>query len=177
MKLTWKVICVFVGIFAAGAVTGVFLGARIMHHRPSKPVTADQFWPQQMKKFTEQLDLTPAQRDKIRPILKQTADDLRRTRKEAFKATTDIFERMETNIAKELTDFQRARLAEMQAEERERRKQWLADRAKQHSDNHSPGGPDGDDARRGPPPPPSPDAPSSDAPQSAPAPVAVPVTP
>lgn len=152
VKLSWKVFFALAGIFIAGAVTGAFVGARVMHYFGPKRMTADQFWPQQMKKFTEQLDLTPAQREKIRPILKQSADDLRKARKEAFKTTAALFERMEADIAKELTDVQRARLAEMQAQERERRKQWMAERAKQRGDNRPPG-PDGDASRPGPPPP------------------------
>ena len=137
MKLSWKVLVAFTGIFITGVVTGVFVGPLLIHRFAPKPVMTDQ-----LKKFTEQLDLTPVQRDKIRPILKQTADDLRKARREAFTATTAILERMETAISKELTDAQRIRFTEMQAQERERRKQWIPDRSKQRGENRPPS-PDG----------------------------------
>ncbi len=134
MPINWKVLSAFTGIFLAGAVTGGFVGVPLSHHFGPKPITTEQFGPQQMKKMTEQLDLTPAQREKLKPIFKQAGDDLKTTRKEAFKATTDIFERMESAISIELTDAQRVRFNEMQAQERERRKQWMLERAKQRGD-------------------------------------------
>ena len=153
MKLNWKVFLAFAGIFIAGAITGGFVGVPLAHRFWSKPPGGDQFWPQQMKKFTEQLNLTPEQRAKIWPILQKAADDVKPIRKEAFKATSDIMERMEADVAKELTEPQRARLAEIQAQERERRKQWINDRAKRG--DHPPGS-SGDEPPRAP----SPDRPT-----------------
>ncbi len=133
MKLNWKVIFAFTGIFAAGAVTGTFVGVPLMHRAAPKPIMADQ-----LKKITEQLDLSSGQRDKIRPILKQATEDLRKTRKEAFKATTEILEHMEASISNELTEAQRARYNEMQTKERERRKQWIIERPKQQRGDNRP---------------------------------------
>ena len=172
MQLNWKVLAAFTGIFIAGAVTGGFVGVPLSHRFGPKPITADQFGPQQMKKMTEQLDLTPEQREKLKPIFKQAGDDLKTTRKEAFKATNDIFERMETAISLQLTDTQRVRFNAMQAEERERRKQWLAERAKQRGDTRPPGT-GGDSPPPGPTPsssPPAPGQPVLPPPASAPSP-------
>jgi len=151
VKLNGKVVLAFTGIFIAGVVTGGFIGMSLAKHFGPKPMTVEQFWPQQMKKFTEQLGLTAEQREKIKPILQQASNEMKPIRKEAFKATGEILERMEAAVAKELTDAQRARLAEIQAQERERRKQWMNDRAKQRGDR--PPGPGGEEPPRGPPPP------------------------
>jgi hypothetical protein len=151
VKLNWKVAAAFTGIFMAGAVTGTFVGVPLMHRFAPRPVMVDQ-----LKKFTEQLDLSPEQRDKIKPILKQTAEELRKTRRDAFKATTGILERMEASISKELTDAQRVRFAEMQAQERERRKQWMSEKSKPRGDSVRPPGSNGDEPPRGP----SPDRPA-----------------
>jgi Spy/CpxP family protein refolding chaperone len=161
MTLNWKILTVFTGIFIAGAVAGGFVSARMIRHFAEKRFTPDQFGPQQMKKFTEQLNLTPEQREKIRPVILQTGEDLKKVRRDAFKATTELFERMEAGIARELTDEQRARLREIQEKERERRKQWMLERAKR-GDARPGSGPDG-----APPVPPS-------TPSAPPAPVAPP---
>ena len=168
MKLNGKVVFAFMGIFIAGAVTGGFVGVPLAKHFGPKPMTVEQFWPQQMKKFTEKLELTAEQRERIKPILQQASIEMKPIRKEAFKATSEVLERMEAAVAKELTDAQRARLAEMQAQERERRKQW-AERAKQRGDR--PPGPGGDEPPRGPPPPDKTLAPGGTSPEQ------VPVTP
>ena len=151
MKLNGKVIFAFTGIFIAGMVTGGFVGVSLAKYYGPKPMTAEQFMPQQMKKFTEQLGLTAEQREKIKPILEQASNEMKPIRKEAFKAISEILERMEAAVAKELTDAQRKRLGEIQAHESERRKQWMNDRAKQRGDR--PPGPGGDEPPRGPPPP------------------------
>jgi hypothetical protein len=145
VKISWKVLFAFTGIFAAGAVTGAFVGVPLMHRVAPKPIMADQ-----LKKITDQLDLSFAQRDKLRPILKQAAEDLRKTRKEAFKATTEILERMEASISNELTDTQRLRFTEMQKQERERRKQWIIERPKQQRGDNRPADSAGDGPQRGP---------------------------
>jgi Spy/CpxP family protein refolding chaperone len=150
MTLNWKILAAFTGIFLAGAVAGGFVSARMIRHFAEKRFTPDQFGPQQMKKFTEQLNLTPEQREKIRPVILQTAEDLKKVRRDAFKATTELFERMEAGIAKELTDAQRAQLRDIQEKERERRKQWMLERAKRGDARPGPDGP--------PPGPPSPPA-------------------
>ncbi len=144
MKISWKVLFAFTGIFAAGVVTGTFVGVPLLHRVAPKPIMADQ-----LKKITDQLDLSSAQRDKIRPILKQATEDLRKTRKEAFKSTTEILERMEASIANELTDAQRGRFGEMQAQERERRKQWIVERPKQQRGDARPPESAGDGPQRG----------------------------
>ena len=144
MKLNWKVLFVFTGIFAAGAVTGTFVGVPLMHRATPKPIMADQ-----LKRITEQLDLSSGQRDKIRPILKQATEDLRKTRKEAFKATTEILERMEASISNELTEPQRTRYNEMQAKERERRKLWIIERPKPPRGENRPADSVGDGLQHG----------------------------
>ena len=134
MKINWKVLASFTGIFIAGAIAGGFVGIRVIRHFSEKRITTDQFGPQQMKKLTEQLQLSPEQRENIRPIIMQAAERLKKARWEAFRTTTELLEDMEDSIIDELTYAQIDRLREMQVKEREHRKQWMIERGKRGGD-------------------------------------------
>ncbi len=135
MKINWKVLASFTGIFIAGAIAGGFVSARIIRNvSVDKRIANEQFGPEQMKKLTEQLQLSPEQRENIRPIIMQAAERLKKARWEAFKTTTELLEDMEDSIIDELTYAQIDRLREMQAKERERRKQWMLERGKRGGD-------------------------------------------
>ena len=138
MKINLKVLASFTGIFIAGAIAGGFISVRVIRHfSGEKWVASEQFGPQQMKKFTEQLQLSSEQRENIRPIIMQTAEHLKKARWEAFRTTTELLEDMEDSIIDELTYTQIDRLREMQAKDIEHRKQWMLERVKRSGDGHS----------------------------------------
>lgn len=153
MASTAKIIFAVSGIFLAGAVTGGFVSLRVASSISEKRITPDRFGPAQMERLAQRLDLTDEQLEKIRPIINQTAENVNKTRRDTFKATADLIDRMDAEVAKVLTAEQRERLAAMRAEENERRKQWMAERARRNEGRPpGPGGPDG-------PPPPRSDRP------------------
>ncbi len=154
MNRTLKVSLLCLGIFATGAIAGGVVALRHekqqqqqqrMEERRARSADRDSFGPQTLRRFTESLELTEEQRETIRPIITQSAEELRRLRRESFKATTAVIEQMEAKVALELTEAQKSRLAEMQAKQRERMQRWMSDRQQRRPENRGPGG----DRRRG----------------------------
>lgn len=116
MKLSWKVFAALTGIFLTGAVAGGFAALRL-HPLFGKRPDIEQFEPHTMRKFAKQLELTPEQTKKIRPIIGRTSEELLRVR----RSTLTLLQAMETEISVHLTPEQRVLLAEIQKVEREKR--------------------------------------------------------
>ena len=62
-----------------------------------------------MDRFTKQLDLTPVQQEKIRPILLQAQQETQRLRKDNMKAIMEVMDRTHAAVAAELTPEQRVK--------------------------------------------------------------------
>lgn len=137
MNKPWKVILAFLGVFLAGAVFGGFLSMRVARRFMENPPLREpgqpggQFSPQVLKRLSERLDLTPAQEEKIRPILKQTEEEMRRLRQSGFRETIAVAERMHEQVAALLTPEQKTKLDAMRLEMRER---WSKDRMRRWGD-------------------------------------------
>lgn len=111
---------VFTAIFATGAVTGGFVMLSVIKHRAQKntppPAIAVPFNPQMLRRFAEQLDLTREQREQLRPIIMQYAEEFRVQRRENDSAV----QRMEEDVDKVLTPDQRVKLGKLKDEQRVR---------------------------------------------------------
>lgn len=150
-----KVIAAFVGVFAAGVVCGGGLALRVApdsagraprvslpaeRPAPPEPVAAvaprpdaapaapSQIHPSMVRQFTQRLKLTPAQWDKVRPVLARTSAELDRLRRENLHDTTRTMERMYAEVAPSLSQTQVLELEKIQrkmlervAEERRKR--------------------------------------------------------
>ena len=88
-----------------------------LYGRPGQP---QQFGPQLMRNFANQLDLTDAQRAQIEPIVKRTAGQLGRQRHEVQLTTALAIEKMQDEIAALLTPDQRTKFEALIAQQRER---------------------------------------------------------
>jgi Spy/CpxP family protein refolding chaperone len=156
---TFKVILAVGGIFVAGAVTGGFASLRVADHLARKQRDQARFGATEIGgRLAEQLQLTEAQKKQIRPIISATSEGLRKVRRDAFAETAALIAKMDADMAKLLTPEQQALLKDIRTKEEERRKQWMADRAKRQ-ESRPPGGPDGrrpDGERPRPEPPPEP---------------------
>jgi hypothetical protein len=75
----------------------------------------EQFGPQLMQRFTNQIrpPLTPDERATIRPLVNQTAEDLRRLRRDTTNKTEDMLEHLQDQISAVLTPAQRDRFGDM----------------------------------------------------------------
>jgi hypothetical protein len=147
---TFKIILAVGGIFIAGAVTGGFVSVRVAAHMANEKRVTEIG-----SRLAEQLKLTPEQKERIRPIIGKTSDELRALRREAQTQTAALITQMDADLAKELTEAQRVLLKEIRLKEEERRKKWMAERAAERAkrnEGHPPEGP----GNEGPRPPASP---------------------
>ena len=132
MAKTWQVILATIAIFLAGLVTGgaaAFGLVRWSHnHHPQQQMNSfgaragqpQQFGPQLMRNIEKQLDLTDAQRAQIEPIVKRTAGQLGRQRREVQLTTALAIEKMQDEIAGLLTPDQKTKFDELIANQREK---------------------------------------------------------
>jgi Spy/CpxP family protein refolding chaperone len=137
MVKTWQVVLATVGIFIAGLVTGgaTALGvvkwiARHPRFNPAgmplvgpRPGQVQQFGPQLMRSFANQLDLTDEQRSRIGPIVKSTAAQLSHERREVQLTSALAIEKMQDEIAEILTPTQRVKFELLIARQREKLQQ------------------------------------------------------
>jgi len=159
MEKGWRVILAFVGIFAAGALTGGLLTLRVVQSRPATPAEAppvasvvpqnppaatpaaavpqpvvpppppapEQLGPQLFRRLTNQLDLTPAQRAKIRPIELRASEELNRLRRESVHSTQVLIDQLEDEIRALLTPEQQAKFQEGVARAQDKIQKYVAD--------------------------------------------------
>ncbi len=134
MVKTWQVVLATIGIFVAGLVTGGataigianWAGWRGHAGQPREGAQAPRlagpqnFNPQLMRAFANQLDLTPEQRARIQPIVRRTASELGRERREVQLASALMIERMQDEIAAVLRPDQRAKFEDLIRKQHER---------------------------------------------------------
>jgi Spy/CpxP family protein refolding chaperone len=140
MVKTWQVILATVAIFLAGLVTGgaTALGIvgwvarhRAMGAGQGVPAGArpgagglQQFGPQLMRSFANQLDLSKEQRARIMPIVRRTAGQLARDRREIQLTSALAIEKMQDEIAEILTPEQRVKFEDLIRQQRARLQQF-----------------------------------------------------
>ncbi len=129
MAKTWQVVLATVAIFVAGLVTGgaTALGfvRWIVHHPRLNPAMmapwtlrpgygqVQQLSPRLMRSFVNRLDLSPEQRAKILPIVRRTALQLARDRREEQLTVALAIEKMQDEIAAELTPEQKVKFEDL----------------------------------------------------------------
>lgn len=128
MNKTWKVVLAFIVVFVAGAAFGGVLTlslGRLMATRlqPRPQAFGAQLMMQWMR--SGQLDLTPEQREKVRPIVASTTEELRRLRREDAHNAQLLIERMQDQIGAILTPEQRNRFILMIQRQRERMQRFM----------------------------------------------------
>ncbi len=118
MNKSWKVILVFAGVFLAGGLCGSALTFRVIKGpRPEgrPPVRFDI-----MARLEKGLDLTDAQKEKIRPIVQRTQEETQRLRRENVRDLAAVMDHMHADLKAELTPEQGVKLEEMRKRFRER---------------------------------------------------------
>lgn len=147
MSMVWKLVTCFVAVFVAGAVFGTCFTTLGERHRSPRalsqlpainnpasrvagPLLATPqsgITPQLMRQFTKSLKLTPAQREKIEPLVDRSAQQFQRLRdeeeqrrQEEMKArevhlseVARVNNRMYDEVSELLTDEQREQLKAM----------------------------------------------------------------
>lgn len=122
MNKPWKVVLAFVAVFAAGSIFGGLLmtrvGQRMVEKRRAQLPPPNP--PMMLRHFSEQLELTAAQKEKIRPMVEKAEEEMRALRQRSLKETGVVLRRIQQEFAAELTPEQRKKLDKMQERQRER---------------------------------------------------------
>jgi Spy/CpxP family protein refolding chaperone len=149
MASTFKIVLAVGGIFIAGAVTGGFAGWRAFDYVERTKRAQFLFGPNEMGgRLAAQLNLTPEQKQNIRPIIVNASDELRKARRESFNQAALIIGKMDAEMAKILTAAQAEQLKDIRAKEEERRnKRWAEERAKRNEQRPQGAKPEGDAPR------------------------------
>lgn len=147
MAKTWQVILATIAIFVAGLVTGgatTFGVIRWVARQHARANAAQQGggmgggmggWqqrqgqpqplnPQLLRSFAEKLDLTPEQRMRVMPIVRRTAAQLNRERREVQLTSALLIEKMQDDIADVLTPAQKAKFEELLSQKRAQLEQF-----------------------------------------------------
>ncbi len=115
--------CACFGIFIAGAISGGLVVARLIH--PAMHASAaQQFSRQQLKRLSEQLNLSPEQHDRIQKIVVTSAREVQERRREMLS----ILDRMDDEIRAQLNPEQQGQYDQIRARQREIERQnqrWL----------------------------------------------------
>ena len=116
-----KAILYLVSIFLAGAVGGTVVGYTSGKRKgfPSPPCTSEMTR-HIMARFQSQLDLTPAQVEKIQPLVEQTSADMGAIHRESWRQVSEGFKKLNQQIAEYLTEGQRKKLEALESERREK---------------------------------------------------------
>lgn len=122
MDKSWKVILAFAGVFLAGVIFGGALAPDwLKFERP--PAVRPPFAERVMQKFDEELELTPEQKERVRPIVNRMAEETQRMRREGAITFRTVMDGLTAEMALELTPEQRGKLAEMRKRFQERAEQ------------------------------------------------------
>lgn len=119
----WLTAAALVVIFLAGGVTGWLVGFSLRHPRP-RSLRRDDMVEQMRARMTRDLSLTPAQAQKIDPLITQSAQELDRIRRESDDSVMRVIDEMHAKLAGDLTPEQVAKLAELN----ERRRTMIRER-------------------------------------------------
>lgn len=133
MKQAWQVVLAFLVVFVAGGAIGSVFALRYdFEHKPAVPpadpnstarAKPEDFGPVLMRRWllnSNQLGLTPEQKEKIRPIFFDTAEDLQRAREESQHSYILLIEHMQDEIAANLTPPQRDKFYQLIQNQREK---------------------------------------------------------
>ena len=140
MNKPWQVYLVLIGIFVAGGLSGWVVANGVARRHPSLPTPPEVWIARQIAHVAQELKLTPEQKESIKPIVKRTTEELDNLRRQSMPAVHGILERMETDIAKQLTPEQRTKFEQTLKERREARRQLRGQRGL-HSERERPHGP------------------------------------
>lgn len=121
----WQIVVSLVVIFLAGSITGALFTIAIAKHEVRRQSDPTQWFQLTMQRWKTRLRLTPAQEEKLKPIVQETVEELRTLRASDLRQTDEILARARTRIEPELTPEQRVRLQKMQEARKRRLQEWL----------------------------------------------------
>ena len=118
--LKWKLIAGFILVFAAGGISGAFVGGLYSRHLFFEFHRPEQIGARMKERLRTELNLTPEQLAKISPIIDKTAAQLRDIRRETARRVHETMAEAHQQMATSLTEEQRQKLQQIQ----ERHRRW-----------------------------------------------------
>jgi Spy/CpxP family protein refolding chaperone len=141
MDKPWKVFLAFTGIFVAGILVGGLVTLRWGKNFTQRLPGGEQFGPQLMERLVKQLDLTPDQQAKVKPIVDSATEELRQLRHTTQRTTASVLVRMQGDIAAVLTPDQKAKFDAQVSQARERIRHFMEERARRMKERGPPPAP------------------------------------
>jgi uncharacterized membrane protein len=123
MNKPWQVCLVLIAIFAIGGISGGLVGYRVARRQAAQLPPLEVWIARQIEHVARDQRLTPEQKEHIKPIVKRNIEELYKLRHQSMLTAHGILERMETDIAAQLTPEQRTKYEHILKERREARKQ------------------------------------------------------
>jgi len=118
--LQWKLIAGFLLVFAAGGITGAYIGGSYTRHHFLELHRPERIGVQMKERLRTELNLTPEQVTKISPIIDKTATQLRLIRRDTGQRVHQVMADAHQQMAASLTDEQRQKLRQIE----EQHRQW-----------------------------------------------------
>lgn len=121
----WKIIVSLLVIFFAGAITGGLLTISIVKHQVRRQSDPARWSELTMQRWKTRLNLSAQQQEKLRLIVQETVEELRKLRLVDLQETEKILSRAQQRIEPELDAKQRIRLQKMREARKRRLQDWL----------------------------------------------------
>ena len=132
----WTIVSLIV-VFAAGLVSGILLDKHIFNKKPTRKIERTDFkrtgpprYPT-LDQWTQELGLTPEQKEKLQEIFKNNEERFKTLRKDMDKNLRDIRTQLTKEIKSVLTEEQKAKYEAMIEKYRSMRKRESDKRKKQ----------------------------------------------
>ncbi len=123
-----KIISYLALIFVAGGISGAVLGGGLAKQAKLQPPTMGNVCDHLRRRLQSQLDLTPDQMKRIKPILQRTEREMEGAHRRTMEQIELIMEKSNAQIAKELTPAQQLKLGAMDNRRREVLQKCFKDR-------------------------------------------------
>ena len=141
MDKPWKVILAFTGIFVAGILVGGLVTLRWGKNVSQRQPMGEQFGPQLMERLVTQLDLTPEQQAKVKPIVDAAPEELKQVRRTTQRTSAAVLVRMQGDIGTVLTPEQKTKFDTQVGQARERIRHFMEERARRMKERQTPSAP------------------------------------
>ncbi len=113
---SWKTVCYLAAIFLGGGVTGAVITAGTVKKKAFPPPDPAHIARHMRSRLQDRLQLTPAQMEKIDPIIDRASAELAAAQTDSRQRVAEIFRKANAQIATELTPEQQRTFAEMEHE-------------------------------------------------------------
>jgi|SRR5437773_10087776 len=114
-----KVIAYLAAIFVAGAAAGTVVGYTVGKEKFIRPPGPVEMADHILKRLQTQLELTPDQVEKIKPLVDRSCAEMEAIHRESWHRVVENSRQMNQQIAAHLTTAQKTKLEQLEQERRE----------------------------------------------------------